>query len=856
VLTGVAGLLGFSALAGLLVTVMVAPALAVTGITASSTIGVFDSLPEYIELGQLPERNEIYANYTGDGNVGGKMLIATIFDQNREEVAYDDISPFVLNAAVDGEDSRFFEHGGVDLSSVVRGVVDNLVAGGIESGSSTLSMQLVKNTFVQQALEKDTEEERDKAYAEATAQSFDRKLREMKLAIGLEKKYTKKEILTAYLNIANFGNATYGIQAAAQRYYSVNAKDLTLAQAASLIAIVQYPNLRNLADPENFPANEQRRNYILGAMLSAGHITQAEYDEAHKTPVDETTIKLSAPSNGCVAAHEYARWFCDYVVRSVGDFEFLGQTADERQANWKKGGYKLYTSLDLDAQIAAQNADWTYAPNTETAFSLGSAVSSMQPGTGRVLVMAENKEFDDTLEGVNNPKASAVNYNTSLPYGGSTGFQPGSTYKVFTLLAWLKAGKGVEERVSGNPSSAEKESAYTACGQPYGSGIFSYKNNAGESGIYTIRSGTVNSVNGVFFSMAKQLDLCDIRDIAKDLGVVRADGKELQANPTSIIGTNEVSPLSMATAYAGISALGLTCQPIVVDSYSDPEGEVHPGQEKKCRQVIDQNIAATAIDVLKGVMVTGNQVYSNPDDGIPIFGKTGTTDSANHTWMITATTQAATVVWVGNSVGNYDILDTGYADVAGIRLRHYIMRPTVAELDRKMGGGDWPAADPNLLRGSGATVPDVRGLSLDAAKTLLEGLGFQFADGGPVDSDLEAGKVVKTDPEAGAISAKGVSVTVFTSNGKQKAFPDVVGDGKSFTFTQAKNTLKTAGYTQVTEACVVLPPTSGSTGGPTSPPIDPTDPRIGKVQSSDPPPGTPSVPGAPVTLTVGKITCP
>jgi membrane peptidoglycan carboxypeptidase len=833
---------------------MVAPALAVTGITASSTIGVFDSLPEYIELGQLPERNEIYANYTGEGNVGGKKLIATIFDQNREEVAYEDISPFVLDAAVDGEDARFFEHGGVDVASVVRAAIDNAVAGGIESGSSTLSMQLVKNTYVQQALEKETEEERDAAYADAIKTSFDRKLREMKLAIGLEKKYTKKEILTAYLNIANFGNATYGIQAAAQRYYSVDAKDLTLAQAASLVAIVQYPNQRNLADPENYGENENRRDYILGAMLAADHITEAEYDEAYNTPVDDTTVKLQAPSNGCIAAFDYARWFCDYVVRSVGDFEFLGNTAEERQQNWKQGGYKLYTSLDLDAQIAAQNAVWTYAPNTETAFSLGSAVSSVQPGTGRVLVMAENKEFNDSLEG-GGPLSSAVNYNTSVNYGGSTGFQPGSTYKVFTLLAWLKAGKGVNERVSGNSNPRENYASYKACGQVYGSGTFAFKNNAGESGTYTIRDGTVNSVNGVFFSMAKQLDLCDIRDIAKDLGVVRADGQELQANPTSIIGTNEVSPLSMATAYAGISALGLACQPIVVDSYANPEGEILPGQEKKCRQVLDQNVAATAIDVLKGVMVTGNQVYSNPDDGIPIFGKTGTTDSANQTWMATATTSAATVVWVGNSIGDYDILDTGYADVAGIRLRHYIMRPTVAELDRKMGGNDWPGPDPSLLVGSGATVPDLRGLTPDAAKALVEGLGFEFADGGQVDSDLEAGKIVRTDPEAGSISAKGVTITVFTSNGKQKPFPDVVGDGKSFTFSQAKSALKAAGYTQVTEACVEIAPASGETEGPTSPPIDPTDPRIGKVQSSDPPAGSPTVPGAPVTLTTGKIDC-
>ncbi len=265
---------------------------------------------------------------------------------------------------------------------------------------------------------------------------------------------------------------------------------------------------------------------------------------------------------------DYAKFFCDYVVKSVGDFEFLGNTAAERKANWKIGGYKLYTTLDLDVQIPAQNATWTYAPNTETGFSLGSATSTVQPGTGRVLVMTQNKLFDDTAEGAGSI-ATAVNFNTSYEYGGSSGFQPGSTYKVFTLLDWLKAGNGVEERVSGSPNSKEPFSSYTACGEKLSGGTFSFKNNAGEAGTYTVRNGTVNSVNGVFFSMAKQLDLCDIRDVAASLGVERADGEPLETNPTSIIGTNTVTPLSMAAAYAAIAANGLYCKPIIVDKVID-----------------------------------------------------------------------------------------------------------------------------------------------------------------------------------------------------------------------------------------------------------------------------------------------
>jgi len=855
VFSAAVGLVGFSALSGLLVTVMVAPALAVTGITASSTIGVFDSLPEYIEIGQQPELNEIYATDTGAGSVDGKRLIATIYNQNRQEVPYEQISKFALDATVDGEDSRFFEHGGVDVASVIRAAVGNVVSSDIESGASTLSMQLVKNIFVQKALEEPTEEERDAAYKEATATSFERKLSEMKLAIGLEKKYTKKEILTAYLNIANFGNATYGIEAAAHRYYSVSAANLTLAQAASLIAIVQYPNQRNLGDPENFAANQERRDYIIKAMLAAGDITQAEHDEALAIPVDATTILPSAPANGCMAAFEYARWFCDYVVKSVKDFTFLGASEEERLENWKRGGYKLYTTLDMDIQAPVQNAVWTYAPNTETGFALGSAVNTVQPGTGRVLVMAQNMIFNDTLEG-GGPGTSAVNYSTSYEYGGSSGIQPGSTYKLFTLLDWLMKGKGTEERVSGDPDRQAQFSKFMACGSPSGSGTFSYKNNAGESGSYTIRNGTVNSVNGVFYSMAKQLDLCDIRDVAASLGVERADGDELATVPSSIIGTNEVTPLSMASAYAAVAALGKWCKPIIVDTFVTPDGETKVAQSPECRQAIPQNIAATAIDVLKGVMTTGNQLYGNPEDGIPIFGKTGTTDSANQTWVATATTSGGSVVWVGNSIGDYDILDTEYAGVSGIRLRHYISLALITALDGKYGGSDWPAPDAALVTGSGLAVPEglIGQLTAEQAKALLEGLGFTYADGGQVDSEIPAGKVASTDPAPGSMSAKGSTITVYTSKGNKVAFPDVVADGKSFSFSQAQTALSSAGYPTVSQSCVALtpPPDSGSTPAP----VLPNDPRIDKVQSSSPVAGSFNTPGTPVTLAVGKITCP
>ncbi len=846
VFTGIAGILGFSALSGLLVTVMIAPALAVTGITASSTIGIFDSLPEYIEIGQQPERNTIYAQYTGGGSVNGYLPIATIYDQNRQEVSYDDISAFALDAAVAGEDRRFWEHGGVDVPSVIRAALGT-ATGTDAGGASTLSMQLVKNINVQQALQEPTEELRQIAYDAAVDANFDRKLKEMKLAIGLEKAYTKKEILTAYLNIAFFADNTYGIQAAAQRYYSVDAKDLTLPQAASLIAIVQFPNQRGLDNPDNYQANKDRRDVILYSMLDVGDITQAEYDEAVAVPIDETTLVPSEPTNGCLGAYQYAKWFCDYVVKNVKNFEFLGANEQERADNWKRGGYSLYTTLDLDIQINAQKQLWAYANPKETALALGAATVSVQPGTGRVLIMAENKVFDDTLEG-GGPGTSAVNYNTSYDYGGSSGMQSGSTYKLFTLLDWLKSGKGIYERVNGNARTENQAKFKDSCtdgGGPYG-GPYPFKNDSGGSpGAIAVYDATVGSVNGAFISMALQLDMCDIRGVAESLGVERADGKHLETNPSSVLGTNQVTPLSMAGAYAAVAAGGKYCPPIVVDKVTDPDGKELAGQVSECRQAVAPGVAATAAFALAGVMSGGTGSGSNPGDGIPIIGKTGTTDNAEQTWIITSTTRVATATWVGNSIGKVSLSSYEWEGITGSRLRHTIMFNTVSVINAKYGGKAFPEPDPTLLTGSGLQVPDVRGLSPEAAKALLEGLGFIYADGGQVDSEVEAGKVVSTDPAIGTLSARDTTIKVFTSKGNKVPFPDVVGDGQTNTYGAAEGQLNGQGFTDVSQVCSALPP--GTL---------PSDPRVDKVSASNPSPGAFVLPGAKVKLTVTKLACP
>ncbi|PPF75121.1 penicillin-binding protein, partial [Subtercola sp. Z020] len=251
-LSAAVGLVGLSAVAGLLVTAMVTPVVALTGVTATSTLGVFANLPEYIKPDKLAEKTNIYAVDASGANV----LLASVFEQDREEVPWEQISQFAKDAVISTEDPRFYVHGGVDLAATFRAALGNAASGGVESGASTISMQYVKNILVQRAEAITDPAERQLAYEQATETSIDRKLQEMKLAIGLEKQFTKSQILLGYLNIASFGGVTYGIQSASKYYFGVDAANLSLAQAASLIATVNEPNGLRIDDPDNVPANQ------------------------------------------------------------------------------------------------------------------------------------------------------------------------------------------------------------------------------------------------------------------------------------------------------------------------------------------------------------------------------------------------------------------------------------------------------------------------------------------------------------------------------------------------------------------------------------------------------------------------
>jgi membrane peptidoglycan carboxypeptidase len=774
-LSAVAGLLGFSAIGGVLVAALVAPMIAVTGVSTTSAVALFEDIPEAMEIGQLPGRNTIYGKSNGQD-----VPIATVFSENREALAWDQVSDNLKNAAISGEDRRFYEHGGVDIPSVIRVAIGNLSSGDIQGGASTITMQTVRNLKVVAA---DTEEE----YEAATEESIGRKVEEMKLAIGLEKTYTKDEILLAYLNVANFGEATYGVQAAAQKYFSVNAADVTPAQAASLIAMVQTPSSLNLASEENYEANRERRDVILGFMRGEGYLDQAQYDEAIATPIAPV---ISTPQNSCMTAGYDAAFFCDYVTKAVKDMPVFGETPEERVANFRSGGYDVYTTLDADMNVIAQEAVDANVPNDETRLQLGGATVSVEVGTGRILTMVQNKDYDNTQSAP--ATATSVNYNADFGYGNSSGFQTGSTYKVFTLVNWLQTGHGLTETVNAQNRNWDVSDFTNSCtGPQYSAEPWSPKNSGDGGGArygsVSALQATTASINTAYAAMTYELDLCGIRTAAESLGVHTATGSELGSNPAATLGTNTLSPLTMANAFATLANQGTYCDPIVVERVVDSTGTELGGQQPSCRPGIDPAVANTVVYALERVMSGGTGVASNPAGSTPIMGKTGTADDYGQTWIVSSTTRVATAVWVGNIVGN-----TSLRRVAAQNDRHRISNTVMGEFIQRYGGDAFAAPSESIIDGDGVAVPNLLGLSSREARSRLSGDDLRFVDGGTVPSEQPAGTVAGSDPAPGTLVDENTPVTVTFSDGSGRLeVPEVEGT----TLSSARAEIQAAGFT-------------------------------------------------------------
>jgi membrane peptidoglycan carboxypeptidase len=720
---GLGALLGLvlaSALAAVLIVSGMTPALAVTGMAATNSINLFNQVPDYLRIQPLDQTTTFYAK-----SHGKNVAIATFYDQNRIDVAWQDVSQYVKDAAVATEDPRFYQEGGIDLIGTIRGALSTATSNDVQGGSS-ITQQYVKNVLIQRcdaqytlradAPKKQLEQQTaafQKCYQDAAGVTIPRKIQEMRYAIGLDKSYGKDQILLGYLNIVGLGGQVYGVEAAARYYFGTSAKNLTLPQAATLIAIVNNPaNLRidqtKADNPDNnasngFKSTLDRRNYVLKRMLVNHKITQAQYDDAVKTKIEP---KITPTPSGCMSANKYnAGFFCNYVELTMLQNPVFGKTADERAALFQHGGLNVYTTLNLDLQKKAQSALSGYIPPTRSGVNLGAANVSMEVGTGRVVTMVENKKFNDSASA--SPGTSALNYTTDNSFGGSNGFEVGSSFKAFDLIAWLEAGHSLSDVINANVHTYP-ESQFATCGNPFVDTWNVANDESNEGGYMSVLSATEASVNSAFAMMGTKLNMCDISNAAQALGVHPANP---QVNPWStyppfMIGSgNYIAPLTMARAYAGIANGGKMCTEVAIDKVQDADGTSLPVPKSTCKQAIPKKVAASVTWALQHVLTNGTAVTANPNDGVPIMGKTGTTDYQQENWLVTSTTKVAQATWVGNVQGTVDFRYQYFKGYQGNTVKFPIVKAIDTALNAHYGGGNFPTPDHDMLYGKYVYVP-------------------------------------------------------------------------------------------------------------------------------------------------------
>ena len=619
--------LSVSALMGVVGAGMLVPVAGPTALVAKSVPSVFNELPGDLQTVAPAEESQLLDS--------SGAVIAHFYDKQRIVVPSANIADVMKKAIVAIEDKRFYEHNGVDATGIARALVSNLGDSG-RQGASTITQQYVRNSLAERGY---LEGDADQVNA-ATEQTTERKLREMKYALALEKTQSKDEILTGYLNIAPFGPITYGVEAASQRYFSKSASELNYLESALLAGLVQSPvQYDPLTHPE---AAQERRDTVLATMLEQGVITQEEYDEGIATTVD-SMLNPTVSSEGCSGAPSAQAYFCDYVLAQFLEDSTFGSTRIERERLLKTQGITIRTTMDPAKQSAAY-ASLTNAIPVGDASGLNDALVSLDPRTGKVLAMAQN-----TTYGIEAGQ-------TMSNYSADGNFQVGSTFKVFTLLQWFKEGHSAYETV-GSANTFYPNGAFKCDGRPIVTEGYQVNDLAGKTGSMNVVRATGQSVNQAFVNMASRVDFCSIFETAYDMGITE-DGEVPSPFPANILGSVSGSPLQMASVFATIANSGQQCKPQSIESVTDRNENVLKEFSPECNQVIPAEVANKTAALLTA---SAGQSYTSTrlGDGRPFAAKSGTTDGHANTWLTGFTPSLATATWVGHG-------DNSSQEVSGV----------------------------------------------------------------------------------------------------------------------------------------------------------------------------------------------
>lgn len=784
IFTNAASLLICGLLAGVVVAAAAFPAVAMSGLAAKAGAETFDKLPTELTVKRAPQITNLYAS-------DGKTPLAQMFDENRRDVPIKDVAKIMQQAMIAAEDHDFYEHNGVDMKGVARAFVANNAEGETHQGASTLTMQYVRMAIAYSATH-------PQDVVAATEDTSARKVREMRYAMQLDGDLSKDEILERYLNIAPFGNGAYGIFAASQVYFGKHPRDLKIEEAAMLAGMVKAPSAFNPTTKGGYPLAVDRRNYVIDNMVEIGAITQEQADAAKAVKLE---VKGKRTPNGCVSTNKnHWGFFCDYFYRWWMDQETFGATSYDRERRLKSGGYSIVTTLDVKTQQAAKDS---VERNLKTGSKNAIMLAAIEPGTGRVRGLATNRNYklDDPNKPVNKissdpakakKKIRGTYPNTTNPLmtggGDITGYQGGSVFKMFTMVAALEKGYPLQYTINAPERYTSKfiidSSSPAACN---GNKYCPSNANKSMAGVHNMWSAFGFSVNTYFVPLEERVGVGNVVDVAKRLGIkFRASNDARLATEEGgvdqwgafTLGVSATTPLDLANAYATLAADGKYCEPIPVQQIRDQDGNKLDVANPRCKQVVKTEVARAAVDAARcpvgdrsstsrcKVATAGNV---RGIVGKPVAGKSGTTDSERSASLIVMTKQLA----VAGILADPDWPQTNE------KMKHPVINPAVYETLRDAMKGkpsiQFTPPSGKILNGDQRSIPNVKCASVETARSRISGAGFEVdVDRIPVDSSCPVNTVAGTSPDGRTI--KGGVVVIQLSNGKGDRQPPGDGD--------------------------------------------------------------------------------
>ncbi len=749
-------LAGCCLLAGVVATALMFPLVGGVGLMSNRASEVVANGSAQLLQGEVPA---VTTMFDKKGNV-----IAWLYSQRRFEVPTDKIANTMKLAIVSIEDKRFAEHNGVDWKGTLTGLA-GYASGDVDTrGGSTIEQQYVKNYQLLVTAQTDAEK---RAAVETTPA---RKLREIRMALTLDKTFSKPEILTRYLNLVSFGNNSFGVQDAAQTYFGINASDLNWQQAALLAGMVQSTSTLNpYTNPDGALA---RRNLVLDTMIENLPDKADELRAAKATPLGVLPQPNELP-RGCIAAGDRA-FFCDYVQ------EYLSRAGISKE-QVARGGYRIQTTLDPDVQIPVKAAIDKFASPTLPGIS--SVMSVIEPGktSHHVMAMASNRTYGLNLDAGETMRPQPF----SLVGDGA-----GSVFKIFTTAAALDMGMGINATLEA-PGRFQTKGFGSGGAKGCPKDMWCVVNDGNYRGSMNVTEALAQSPNTAFAKLITQIGVARAVDMAIKLGLRSyADpGTARDYNPDSnesladfvkrqnigsfTLGPIEVNALELSNVAATLASGGVWCPPSPIDKLIDRNGNEVSVTTEACDQVVPEGLANTLANAMSKDSTSGTAAGAAGGAGwsLPMSGKTGTTEAHRSSGFVGFTSHYAAANYIYDDSPNpTDLCSSplrhcGSGDLYGgyepARTWFTAMKPIATNF----GDVKLPPTDPRYVEGSAASrVPSVAGLDVDAARQRIKEAGFQVADQtNSVNSSAKLGEVVGTSPSGQTIP--GSIVTIQVSNG-------------------------------------------------------------------------------------------